>query len=489
MNRLEEQTAQKSGLFPYHLIDKGNEGKYVYFLERDCAFCIEGVAFELLRLALDSSLEDAADHLGKEGCYLETEIAKALHDAFLLRDSGFMQPPVNTLPKENVERQLKQRSLTPQTGLELALAESCNLACVYCYCSSVRDIPNEGLMSEDVAQKAIDWLFNASRNATDLRITLFGGEPLINKSVFKFIMDYSDSLASKRGKKIHYSMTTNGTLLDDMVIDYIKKHNFGLMVSLDGPPELHNAQCPMRDGAPSFNAAIQGIRKLMQRRKRVTVRCTMTNARPNMLGLVHFFENCGFSRIVLGRAENPPNPSPWDCSEADKSDFDRQEHNELLPYVFEALNAGRIPAWFPYTKMLSEPEPDPDTIKPLSIFHCGACRGVMTVGADGHLYPCHRFVGMSAFVIGHIDDGPDQEKIQDFWRRYDAAVDQDCSQCWARRRCKRPCPWMVANQDGSFRRPNPDDCNRIKHWCEEGIHMQWRMNKEFPEIVESLSTN
>lgn len=117
-------------------------------------------------------------------------------------------------------------------------------------------------------------------DAKELSLTLFGGEPLLNKPVFKSVMDYSDALAKKHGKRIHYSMTTNGTLIDDMVIHYIKKHNFGLMVSLDGPPEIHNAQCPTQDGGPSFDMAAKGIKRLMKRRKRVTVRCTVTNAMP-----------------------------------------------------------------------------------------------------------------------------------------------------------------------------------------------------------------
>lgn len=287
-------------LAPYHLFAVsddlcGGGGRYVYFLERDCAFRIEKVTYDLLEKALEKTgtvpgevseangdgtvpafsddhsppfkgacpaeastrrrmpqsaggcgsifpLEAAADELNLVGEHTREAIAGSLSDAIKLREEGLMRPPVNRLTDEQKERQLEHRFSTPRTSLELALAESCNLACTYCYCSAVRDMPNQGLMSEAVAKKAIEWLFEVSADEKELGITLFGGEPLTNKPVLKFVMDYSDELAKEQGKTIQYKMTTNGTLLDDMVIDYIKMHNFGLMVSLDGPPEIHNAQ-------------------------------------------------------------------------------------------------------------------------------------------------------------------------------------------------------------------------------------------------------
>ena len=108
---------------------------------------------------------------------------------------------------------------------------------------------------EATARRALDWLFAASRDQKDVSITLFGGEPLLNKRVFPFVMEYSQELARKTGKSVHYTMTTNGTLLDERAIEYIKRHNFGLMVSLDGPPSVQDEQRPTRSGSGSFSAS------------------------------------------------------------------------------------------------------------------------------------------------------------------------------------------------------------------------------------------
>lgn len=225
----------------------------------------------------------------------------------------------------------------------------------------------------------------------------------------------------------------------------------------------------------------------MRRRRRVTVRCTMTNARPSMLTLVKFFEDFGFTRIILGRASNPISPSPADCTEADMTEIEREEREELTPWLFEQLRKGRIPAWFPHGRMLAESEPEPDTIKQLSMFRCGACRGTMTVGAEGTLYPCHRFVGMKNFAIGHIEEGPEPEAAQAFWRRYDEIVDGRCSHCWARRRCNRPCPWEVAKSDGSFKSPDSQYCNKIRVWIEDALHLRWWLPQTFPALAEKMA--
>lgn len=228
-----------------------------------------------------------------------------------LEAAGFFAPCEPPIPTDaEFDRLLRRRYEAPWTKLELALSEVCNLACRYCYCGTCRDeVPNQGRMGEAVARAAINWLFAVSGRSGEVGITFFGGEPLMNKDVLLFAVSYSQRLARLHGKKVFYSMTTNGTLIDDDVVSVIKRYNFGLMVSLDGPRERHDGQCPTRAGTGSFDLAVAGIRRLMARRKRVTVRCTMAHPAPDMMGLIRFFEDFGFSRIVLGRVFNPVYPS------------------------------------------------------------------------------------------------------------------------------------------------------------------------------------
>ena len=385
-----------------------------------------------------------------------------------LKSAGFFEPHKISLPKEKeVERLLEKRYDAPWTKLELALSEVCNLACRYCYCGTCRDkVQNQGVMSETIARQAINWLFAVSGQSKEISITFFGGEPLMNKKVFLFAVNYSQRLAKLHGKKMFYSMTTNGTLLDDEIISVIKRYNFGLMVSLDGPKLLHDSQCPMRGGEGSYDLAVSGIKKLMARRKRVTVRCTMAHPAPNMMELIRFFDDFGFSRIVLGRVCNPVYKSCCDFTDSDFREHERQMTDEVIPWILKELREGRIPKYHPFAKAL-EQQKAADSFQPISPFKCGACRGTTTVGADGTLYPCHRFVGMDKWIIGSISNGPDYEKCKQFWRDYGRCVRETCSDCWAYPLCKGPCPWEVAQDDGTFR-INRQTCEETKAWIKQG---------------------
>lgn len=405
----------------------------------------------------------------------------------LMAQHGLFESPNYMVSPDEFERQLEQRYASAWNKLELALAETCNLACTYCYCGTCRDMPSQGLMTETIARQAITWLFAASGKSDTVSITFFGGEPLLNKPVLRVAIQYSQQLAKLHGKKVFYSMTTNGTLLDDEVIGFIKKYNFGLMVSLDGPPDIHNKQCPTRSGQPSFEAAAAGIKKLMARRRSVTVRCTMTHPVPRMLDLIHYFEEFGFTRIVLGSALNAVNPSPVDCTEEDLAACARQGDEELIPWMLGQLASGKTPKYYPYSNFVAEM--DAGTFAPkVTPFKCGACRGTTTVGADGTLYPCHRFVGMQAWRIGNISDGPDFDRCKQFWRDYRACISSDCESCWVYAQCHGPCPWVMARPDGSFRMPR-EHCNQVKGYAQRSVYFYDRKQAMGNEISSQVSMN
>lgn len=161
-------------------------------------------------------------------------------------------------------------------------------------------------------------------------------------------------------------MTTNGTLLDDSVIRLIKRENFGLMVSLDGPAETQNYQRPLRNGKDSFEAAAKGIWALMGRRKRVTVRCTLTKSSPPIAHLLSFFEDFGFTRIAFAPATNPSRPTDVDFDEAAFERLEKQEE-ELLPKLESAIASGKVPIHFPYARFMRRYLSRPSGFE----LHCG----------------------------------------------------------------------------------------------------------------------
>lgn len=476
-------SSREHSLPPYHLFEKLGH-YFAYDLTSHRFLAVDEPAYCLLSACLTMPLSEAKDRILLTERFSPEVIEGVVREVELLAGHGLFDAPDLHMSGVEVSCALRRRYADAWTKLELALAETCNLACTYCYCETSRDMPRKGFMSEGVARKAIDWLFRVSGDARELSLTLFGGEPLLNKAVFEFVMEYSDTLAKRHGKEIHYVMTTNATLLDDMVIDYIKKHNFGLMVSLDGPPHVHDRQCPFPDGRGSFDLAAAGIKRLMRRRKSVTVRCTLTKLSPQTVDLVRFFEDFGFRRIVLGQASNPVNPSPVDCDEDTLDSLERQEEEQVLPWIFDEFAKGQKPKYFPYEGVIeSQASPTP---RERGYFRCGACRGTTTVGADGAFYPCHRFVGMSGFVFGSVDAGPDLARAERFWRDYNESLRAKCGQCWACSVCASSCPWFLATPDGGFRRPEERECLRGRRFVERAAYVHYRLQTEYPKVYDTI---
>lgn len=389
-------------------------GEYFLYDTTNCVFFnIDAPTKGFLELCLENSFEDAAMKFLSESKWDSHVAMDVIKQVSLMRENGLFNRPNNEISKDTFEKLLDNRYATAWTKLELSLSEGCNLACKYCYCATGRDMPSKGLMPEKIAKLAITWLFAVSGKSKEVSITFFGGEPLLNKDVLKVSVDYSQYLAKLHGKKVFYSMTTNGTLIDDEIIAYIKRYNFGLMVSLDGPKCLHDNQCPTRAGDGSYDLAVNGIKRLMSKRRHVTVCGTMIHPIPNVMELVKFYEDFGFTRMVISKSTNPINPSGVDFTDDDFKSFYKQEREEIIPWLIQKINEGEKPKYNPYGPIINNIENN--NIRPkVSPFRCGACRGTTTVGADGALYPCHRFVGMEKWIIGNILSGPDIDKCKEF---------------------------------------------------------------------------
>lgn len=450
---------------PCHLF-RHKDSCFAYHLDTGRFIRVEKDAYELLELRDRLGPDEATaaflrSHPGKEKIVSETDE---------LERAGFFEPAAPVIADEaEFERELDSRCSGSCNNLVLSVASGCNLACRYCYCGVCRDkLPDLGLMSEETAMLAVDGLFKSADPSADIRVTFFGGEPLLNKRVIFRTVKRCNEWAEKHGVRAKYSITTNATLMDEDTARLIADNNFGLMVSLDGPKELHDAQCPTRGGEGSYDLAVAGIRLLMKYRKNVTVRCTMAHPAPDAMRLIEFFRDFGFTRVVLGTVDNPAFPSECDFTESDEAEFSLCIDEKIIPWMLSERAEGRDPVYDPFTDIddfQSEKE-HPEHVRAL---RCGACHGAMAVGPDGTLYPCHRFAGMKDWALGDIATGADMEKCKRFWRNYRAAMRSVCDECWACRICTGPCPWEIARADGTFVRPQRT-CAGTRTWIEQGVH-------------------
>jgi uncharacterized protein len=462
---------------PYHLFAYRNND-YVFDIETSAVLKLDAPAHAALALRLTSvSSDELAGRLSRE--YGETTAQTVLRELHWLEQHGLFRALVRTYDDAENETYIQQLTRMGTNKIELYLAEACNLRCRYCYVNA-NDALNHGVMPWEVAKQAIDLVFKRAGNADSVNITFFGGEPLLNKPVLKQAIAYSQQMGVEQGKTVGYSMTTNATLLDDEIIDLIKRYNFGLMISLDGPQEVQDAMRPFADGRGSFETATRNIKRLMARRRAVTVRCTLSNRDLDRPKIVQFLEDFGFTRVAMSRCTGTVDGlGPYDIGPEENAMLHVQD-DYFAERLFEQLTRGERIRFNPWANVVRSIHDQQNRR-----MRCGVGRGCTTVGIDGRLYPCHRYVGMDKYVLGHVTTGIDQAAFADYLRGY-FSTKRKCETCWAINLCGGYCPWYVSGNDGVFAEPEEWWCEEIRQWFEMGIWMYDTLRSDYPEYWRQL---
>ncbi|MBN1872639.1 MAG: radical SAM protein [Anaerolineae bacterium] len=474
---------KKLTLAPYHLFQyhdplTTDTHFYVFDIESSAVMRLDAPAYDVLALRLEGvTTETLEAHLAST---YGVDTARAVHEELRwLEKRGIFQGPIMTYDADENEAYIQKLVRMSTNKIELYLAEACNLRCRYCYVNA-HDALNHGLMPWEIAKQAIDLVFARAGNADSINITFFGGEPLLNKPVLKQVIAYSQELGQARGKRVGYSMTTNATLLDDEMIALIKYYNFGLMISMDGPQDVHDRMRPQANGQGSFELAARNVKRLMQSRRSVTVRCTLSNRCLDRPRIVQFLEDFGFSRVAMSRCTGTVDGlSPYDIGPEENVTLQAQD-GYFIERLFEQLERGERIKYNPWANVVRHIH-DMQSRR----MRCGVGRGCTTVGIDGRLYPCHRYVGMDNYVLGHVSTGIDRAVFTDYLRGY-FSTKRKCETCWAINLCGGYCPWYVSGADGSF--PYPEDwwCDHIRHWYEMGIWMYDTLRNTYPDYFKQL---
>ncbi len=464
-------------LLPYHLFRfRGNN--YLFDIGSSAVMRLDAAAYDALSLrSTGAPLEAITKELAaSHGAGAAASVLKELR---WLEQQGLLSDPVIACDEHEDEVYIQRLTGMATNKIELYLAEACNLRCRYCYVNENQAL-NNGLMPWEVARQAIDFAFKRAGRADTISITFFGGEPLLNKPVLRQAITYSQELGQARGKRVTYSMTTNATLLDDEIIGYIVRHNFGLMVSLDGPKEIQDRMRPLVNGQGSFDLAAANIKRLMAQRRSVTVRCTLSNQCLDRPAIVAFLEGFGFTRVAMSRCSGTAERlGPYDIGPEENAVLKAQD-DYFVDRLMAQLARGeriRFNPWAAAVRNIHDREN--------RRMRCGVGRGCTTVGVDGRLYPCHRYVGMQPYVLGDIWTGIDRARFADYLRGY-FKTREKCQTCWAINICGGYCPWYVSGEDGVFRPPRDQWCGDVLGWFEQGIWLYDTLRSDFPDYFRQL---
>ena len=407
--------------------------------------------------AMTEKYADRADITARdiEECYAQVENLKAGGKLFT-RDSF-----------EPMAGELKARTSGVIKALCLHIAHTCNLSCEYCFASQGKYHGDRAVMNFEVGKQALDFLITNSGSRKNLEVDFFGGEPLMNFDVVKQLVAYARSIEKQHNKNFRFTLTTNGVLIDDDVIDFANREMSNVVLSLDGRKEIHDRYRVDYAGNGSWEKIVPKFQKLVAARggKNYYMRGTFTHANPDFLNDIKVMLDLGFNELSM----EPVVCAPGDPAALTSEDMPvvMEQYEKLAKLMRERDKEGRPFTFYHYMIDLTG---GPCIYKRIS--GCGSGTEYMAVTPWGDLYPCHQFVGEDRFKLGNVWDGVDNAGIQAEFAACNVYARPECRDCWARLYCSGGCAANAYHSTGSIRGVYKYGCELFKKRMECAIMVQ-----------------
>lgn len=405
-----------------------------YNIAVDCAsgsvHVVDAVARDVIEAYGKMPTEEIKRSVAGKYGVKEDEVAECIADAEELIAEGKLfsedkfRPDVNRLAKRS----------TDIKALCLHVAHTCNLDCEYCFASQGKYHGERALMSFEVGKRALDFLIERSGTKHNLEVDFFGGEPLMNFEVVKRLVEYARGIEGAYDKHFRFTLTTNGMLVDDDVIEFANREMDNVVMSLDGRKEVNDHFRKTAGGVGSYDIIVPKFRRFAEARgdKDYYIRGTFTHRNPDFVNDIKVMLDLGFDRLSMEPVVCSPD-SPYALTEEDKDVVCRQ-YEELAELMIARRREGRPFTFYHYMLDL---EHGPCIYKRLS--GCGSGTEYLAVTPTGDLYPCHQFVGDRAFLMGNVFDGVTEENVRDEFKRCNVYSKPECAECWARLYCSGGC--------------------------------------------------
>lgn len=359
----------------------------------------------------------------------------------------------------------------PLRSLSLNVAHGCNLGCRYCYADEGRFGGKSRMMSAETARASVDRLFQEAEPKVDLVIGFMGGEPMLNRRVIEETAEYASGLAKAEGRRVKFSLTTNGTLLtaDDAALFH--RHQFSVTVSIDGPKELNDQLRPDRRGGGSYDSLTAGLRHLQDSRPgHLSGRITVSPQTGRLLPVLEHVMELGFDDVGFAPVLVSPDPN---------YEFTEERFGTFLEHMIECGQRAKAALLeeepFPFTNFETAlHEIHRGTHRP---YPCGAGAGYLSTNAEGDLYACHRLIDDPKFAMGSVREGSSTSDRAALLTRGHVDSISPCRTCWARYLCGGGCYHEVSHRGRIA-------CDYIRGWLEFCIASYVELSQTKPEYFK-----
>ena len=378
-----------------------------------------------------------------------------------LKNSGRLFAPDTFKPMANT---LKEKTSGVVKALCLHIAHTCNLNCSYCFASQGKYHGERAIMSFEVGKRALDFLVENSVSRRNLEVDFFGGEPLMNFDVVKQLVAYARSIEKEKGKNFRFTLTTNGVLVDDDVIEWANRECSNVVLSLDGRKEIHDRFRVDYAGNGSWDKIVPKFQRFVEARngQNYYMRGTFTHNNPDFLKDVQQMLDLGFRELSM----EPVVCAPDDPSALTEADLNivMQQYEDLAQLM---LQHDRKNDPFTFYHYMIDLTGGPCIYKRIS--GCGSGTEYMAVTPWGDLYPCHQFVGDEKFRLGDIYTGVTNTDIQKQFAACNVYAHPECNDCWARLYCSGGCAANAYHSTGSVTGVYEDGCKLFRKRMECAI--------------------
>ncbi len=427
---------------------------------------VDEIAYDIIAMYKDNSAEEIVKYIldtYKDEKITEKDVLECIADVKSLEEAGKLYTPDTY---EGMAFDFKNRN-TVIKALCLHIAHTCNLNCEYCFASQGKYHGERALMSFEVGKRALDFLIENSRTRRNLEVDFFGGEPLMNWDVVKELVSYARVQEKIHNKNFRFTLTTNGILIDDDVIDFCNKEMSNVVLSLDGRKEVHDRLRVDYQGRGSYDVIVPKFQEFVKRRegKSYYMRGTFTHNNIDFTNDIFHMADLGFTELSM----EPVVCSPDDASALTEADLPIlfEQYEILAKEMIKRKKAGNGFTFYHYMLDLTH---GPCIYKRIS--GCGSGTEYMAVTPTGDLYPCHQFVGDTKYLLGNLWDGVTNKEIQNEFKLCNAYARPECNDCWAKLYCSGGCAANSYHASGKITGIYEYGCELFKKRIECAVMIQ-----------------
>lgn len=371
------------------------------------------------------------------------------------------------------------RADTPRQLVQLNVGNThhCNLACTYCYNELPTQRPKEkdAWMSPATARQMVDALLAQSGDAPGISLVWIGGEALLQKQLVIDTTAYARERAAALGKDVATVVYSNGVTLTPDVVDWANEVDASLVVSVDGPPKVHDKDRLFAGGRPSARIVLANVRDFIERTTHPVRRVRAVSVgRKRQLPLHQYLFDLGFNEIQVQVAYDETTTDGFNGV----NDLDA-----LLAWYETLLLSGVTIAIEPYATIIERLLEGGES--PANHYPCGAGNTLAGVTPDGGVVPCHHFVRDPGEPLGHVRDGLPLPVLREALSLPVQERDP-CRGCWARHVCGGDCYHRAFTAGRGYTGVMTDECDGKRQLYARTIELFARVNRRRPQALEDV---